>query len=342
MQVQLPRIIFGSSALGNLYELVPDEVKREIVQNWVNTTDTASSRSPYTVIDSAGKYGAGLALKNIGRFLKELSVDPGQVVISNKLGWKSVPLTTSEPTFEPGAWVGLENDAVQAISYNGILECYEQGDELLGDYNAKLLSIHDPDEYLAQATSPEEAELYYRDILDGYQALVELREAGKILGIGVGSKDWRVIKRLFDDGVPLDWVMLANSFTLLTHPQEVMEFMEQLHQADVKIINSAVFNAGFLIGGKWFDYKMVTREGEPELFEWRDRFTEVCSTHGISPALACCQFALSFPGVVSLALNTSRPTRVPENVALARGNVSPAFWQELRDKRLLDSDYPHL
>lgn len=342
MQVQLPRIIFGSSALGNLYELVPDDVKREIVQNWVNAKSAQLSRSPFTVIDSAGKYGAGLALKNIGRFLKELSVDPAEVIISNKLGWKSVPLTTPEPTFEPGAWFGLENDAVQAMSYDGILECHEQGDELLGDYNAKLLSIHDPDEYIAQAKTPEEAELLYQDVLDGYKALVALRETGKILGIGVGTKDWRVIKRLFDDGVPLDWVMLANSFTLLRHPQEVMDFMTQLHQADVKIINSAVFNAGFLIGGKWFDYKVVTRENEPEIFEWRDQFTEICTARGISPALACCQFALSFPGVVSLALNTSRPTRVPDNVALVRSSVPATFWQELKEKQVLDADYPYL
>lgn len=339
MQIQLPKIIFGSSALGNLYEIVPDDVKREIVKNWVSARP---DQSGYTVIDSAGKYGAGLALKSIGRFLKELSVDPEQVIISNKLGWKSVPLTTPEPTFEPGAWLGLESDATQAMSYNGILECHEQGDEFLGDYNAKLLSIHDPDEYIAQASTAEEADLLYQDVLDGYRALVELRESGSILGIGVGSKDWRIIKRLFDDGVPLDWVMLANSFTLLTHPQDVMDFMQELHKAGVKIINSAVFNAGFLIGGKWFDYKIITRDNEPKIFDWRDRFTEVCTNHGISPALACCQFALSFPGIVSLALNTSRPSRVHDNAALVSDQVPPAFWMDLKDKQLLNSDYPYL
>jgi hypothetical protein len=47
---------------------------------------------------------------------QELGVEPDKVLISNKLAWKRVPLTTPEPTFEPGVWVNLKNDAVQDIS----------------------------------------------------------------------------------------------------------------------------------------------------------------------------------------------------------------------------------
>ena len=47
--------------------------------------------------------------------LDELGVPPERVLISNKLAWKRVPLPHpgAEPTFEPGAWVNLKNDAVQ-------------------------------------------------------------------------------------------------------------------------------------------------------------------------------------------------------------------------------------
>jgi D-threo-aldose 1-dehydrogenase len=64
MTNQLPRIIFGSSALGNLYEIVPDATKLAITENWIRY-------QPHPLIDSAGKYGAGLALENIGKCLKE-------------------------------------------------------------------------------------------------------------------------------------------------------------------------------------------------------------------------------------------------------------------------------
>ena len=332
MPLELPKIIFGSSALGNLYGIVPDETKLRIVENWIQ-------HQPKPVIDSAGKYGAGLALENIGRCLKELNVDPADVLISNKLGWKRIPLTTEEPTFEKGAWFGMEHDAEQCISYEGILECYHQGNELLGDYNAQLLSVHDPDEYLNAATTETDKAKRYQDILDAYRALAELRESGKALGIGVGSKDLKIIQRLHGDGVKFDWVMLANSFTILTHPAEVMDFIATLHAEGITIINSAVFNAGFLVGGKYFDYEVVTLHSHPELFEWRERFNKLCALHKVSPALACCQFALSPPGVAALSLNTSKPERVEDNVALVNDLVPGSFWEALKANKLLSASY---
>ncbi|MEM0965818.1 MAG: aldo/keto reductase [Verrucomicrobiota bacterium] len=334
-KLELPRIIFGSSALGNLYEVVPDENKLKIVENWIRY-----QKNP--LIDSAGKYGAGLALENIGKCLKTLGVRPDEVLISNKLGWKRTPLLTPEPTFEQGVWLGLENDAAHSFGYDGILACYEQGNELLGSYNAQLLSVHDPDEYLLGADSPEETTERYQDILDSYRALNELREEGKALGVGVGSKDWTIIKRLYDDGVPLDWVMFANSFTIYSHPSEIIDFIKKLNEAGVTIINSAVFNAGFLIGGKWFNYREVTPDSEPELFEWRDRFLKLCEAHSVPPALACCEFGLSAPGIQSLALNTTRAERVEQNVSLVNNQAPLSFWAEMKNQGLIESDYPYL
>lgn len=335
MNLKLPKVVFGASALANLYERVPEEKKLAIVENWL------THQSPLTVIDSAGKYGAGMSLEMIGKCLKQLNVPPERVLISNKLGWKRVALSGPEPTFDAGLWIDCTHDVVQRMSYDGIMECFEQGNEILGDYNAQLLSIHDPDEYIAAAKSESEAKVCYQNVLDGYRALHDLREFGKVLGVGIGSKDWRLIKRVFDDGVSLDWVMFANSFTIYRHPEEIIDFIAELHAAGVVVINSAVFNAGFLIGGKWFDYREVTREQEPELFDWRDRFKAVCDEYKISPALACCQFALTPPGIVSIALNTSKPERVADNVALANGSVPDSFWQRLKSEGLLSKDYPY-
>ena len=148
---------------------------------------------------------------------------------------------------------------MQDISYDGILECFEQGNELLGGYRAQLVSVHDPGrEYLAWAETPEETEERYADVLDAYRALGELRSAGEVEGIGIGSKTWEPIKRVFDDGIELDWVMFANSFTLHSHPPELLEFMAELERRGVAIINSAVFHGGFLLGGAQFDYREVT------------------------------------------------------------------------------------
>ncbi len=318
-----PRIVFGTTPLGNIYQVVDEAVKQEIVANWFRFSEAP------VFIDSAGKYGAGLALENLGKNLSALGISPGDVVISNKLAWKRSPLLTPEPTFEPGAWFGLEHDAVQRISYEGILECHEEGNALLAPYEAQLLSVHDPDEYLAAAESAADAEKRYRDILDAYRALFELKAAGKARAIGVGSKQWPVIKRLFDDGIPLDWVMFANSYTVMRHPAELRRFMDELHRAGVAIINSAVFHGGFLTGGEFFDYRKVTRDSDPDLYSWRDRFESLCRRHGVSPAFAAAQFGLSHPGVVALALSTSQAERVESLIELTRGSLPEEFQADL-------------
>ena len=155
-----------------------------------------------------------------------------EVIISNKLGWKRVPLITPEPTFEPGAWAELEYDAVQCISRDGILECWEQGCELLGDgYQPQLLSVHDPDEYLAAAISPADRQKRFDDIIAAYGALHELKRKGETQAIGVGSKDWRLIAEL-ESVVELDWVMFANSLTIYRHPPDLLDFVNRLEATE--------------------------------------------------------------------------------------------------------------
>ena len=80
-EIKWPEVIFGTSGLGNLYEAVPFEQKRAIVKACLQ-----HSEKP-VCFDSAGKYGAGLALEALGRLLKELGVNREEVLISNKLGW---------------------------------------------------------------------------------------------------------------------------------------------------------------------------------------------------------------------------------------------------------------
>jgi D-threo-aldose 1-dehydrogenase len=122
----------------------------------------------------------------------------------------------------------------------------------------------------------------------------------------------------------------------------VVEFVEQLAQRNITIINSAVFHAGFLTGGRFFDYRVATPENDATLFAWRERFLTLCHRHAVSPMIACVQFALSPPGVASVSLNTSRPERIAENVAAVEVEVPPAFWKDAKVGRLIAADYPYV
>ena len=333
-----PPVVFGSTALGNLFREFSYESKLETMRAIFEHLPKP------VVIDSAGKYGAGLALEVMGQCLRELDVKSDEVIVSNKLAWLRTPLMTPEPTFEPGAWFGLGHDAVQDISYDGILKCFEQGLELLGgDYQTQLVSVHDPDEYLDAAESTADRERRFDDILGAYAALNELKAAGKAAGIGVGAKNWRSIAEI-DAHVELDWVMFANSYTLYSHPADLLAFMDSLHAKNVAIINSAVFNAGFLTGGEFFNYVKLERDNadHAEKFDWRERFFAVCEAHDQLPSEVCIQFGKSHPGIVALALSTSKPARVAQNIAAMHVEVPASFWDILKDEGLLAADHPYI
>jgi D-threo-aldose 1-dehydrogenase len=335
--VSIPPIVFGATTLGNLFRAVSDEEKAEVVKAWLNC-----GLKPI-LVDSAGKYGAGMSLEVIGRELARCDVQPEDVLISNKLAWRRVPLTSAEPTFEPGAWFGISHDAVQDISREGILRCWREGNQLLGNYSAQLVSVHDPDEYLDAAKSPQERNKRLNDIISAYTALCDLRDQGEVAAVGVGAKSWRVIQEL-DQHCDFDWVMLANSFTVMSHPLELIEFMNSLAERSISIINSALFHGGFLLGGDFFDYRRLSSNSESDaaLYRWRTRFFTACEQLNVSPFQVGVAFGKSHPAVTAVALSSSRAARVEEHVATVQQSLAPEIWTELKSRGLVAADYPFI
>ena len=333
--LNVPPITFGTSSLGNLYKKLDPELKFRIVEECLAHTDEL------TVFDSAGKYGAGLALEALGESLRSLDISPDRVLISNKLGWLRAPLEGKEPLFEPGVWKGLKYDAVQQISYKGIIRCFEEGNALLQGQVPQLVSVHDPDEYLAGAATPAEEDQRFEDVLEAYRALGDLKRQGLVKGIGVGAKDWRIIPRIYEK-IKLDWVMFANSATLIHLPDALLEFMKKLEKEEVGIFNSAVFQSGFLVGGDFYDYRLIRPDTEENqrLFDWRNSFFSTCKDFDVSPAHACVQFSLRLPGVTSVALSTTDPSKVKMNVEFVQTPIPRAFWEELKSRKLITENSP--
>ncbi len=116
-----------------------------------------------------------------------------------------------------------------------------------------MLSVHDPDEYLDGSPSDRHRENRLRDIVEAYRALSELKKDGKAAAIGVGAKKWSAIFEL-DRHCDFDWVMFANSFTIMNHPRELVSFLDQLKERGVGVINSALFHGGFW----WVETSSIT------------------------------------------------------------------------------------
>lgn len=334
MPFQLPKLIFGATTLGNLFVARSDQEKHELIAQWFRHSELP------VVIDSAGKYGAGLSLQVIGRELQSLGIAQCDVIISNKLGWRRVALTTAEPTFEPGAWIDIDHDAVQDISRDGILRCWQEGNELLGDYRASLLSVHDPDEYLAAASDADDRRRRLDDIVAAYQTLADLRDQGEATAIGVGAKDWRIIREL-NQYCSFDWVMMANSFTIMNHPQELVRFIDTLASQDVAIINSALMHGGFLTGGEYCDYRPLDPAvpADAKKLKWRSDYFAACRELDVDPFDVAVAFGLSHPAIRSVALSTSRPERVGPLVASVNRRFPDAVWDHLKKCGLIDPAY---
>ncbi len=64
--ISLPPVIFGTSALGNLYSALSNEIKNRIIEECLKHVPGP------VVFDSAGKYGAGLALEKLGEIFRGL------------------------------------------------------------------------------------------------------------------------------------------------------------------------------------------------------------------------------------------------------------------------------
>ncbi len=174
-------LIWGTSCLGNLYEALPEETKLATVREMIR-------HCPGPVApDSAGKYGAGLALEVVGRCLRKLRV----------------PLREAEPTFERGVWAHLQHDAERRISYDGIRPCYEQGCALLGaPYRPAPCRCMTPIRFWPPAA--------------GWPT--SWKRTGRC------TNSSRRARCAIAEVLPLDWVMFACSLTVHTHPPELLEF----------------------------------------------------------------------------------------------------------------------
>jgi D-threo-aldose 1-dehydrogenase len=209
------------------------------------------------------------------------------------------------------------------LDSNRLFECWEKSCRLLGDdYRPQLVSSFGAD-------------------VETYRKLGELKESEKVSGIGIVTKDWQLVSPL---RFPVDWIVLLQGLSLMHHPAELVASMSDAAQRKVAIVLKGVFGGGFLVGENCLNGRAID-SGDPtnrSLFAWRTAFAALCHGHSVTPAHACIQFALSTPGVVSLALNSSYPDRVAENFASATKKVPAAFWDSMKEEGLLDSGYSFL
>jgi D-threo-aldose 1-dehydrogenase len=324
--LEITRIGFGSAPIGDLNRAPSDTATRSLLQSaW-----DAGVR----YFDTAPMYGAGLAERRVGDFLRDKPRD--DYVLSSKVGRLLVP--------DRAAAMARYNDprampfrSVFDFTYAGIVKSYEQSLQRLGLERIDILLLHDlgrfsqgarHDETWAQATEG-----------GGIKALMELRDSGAIRAIGAGVNEAPILEALMDRG-RWDVFLLANRYTLLD--QAVLDgLLPRCAREGVSIVDGAPLHSGLLVTGAatpnpHYDYAPAS----PAIIDKVRRIEALCRRYEVPLVRAALTFPLGHERVAAIIPGFAQPSDFEQNIADYHAKVPDELWAELKREGLLHPDAP--
>ena len=304
----------GTAPLGGLFAAVSDaDAEAAIERAW-------SLGVRY--FDTAPLYGFGLAERRLGSFLRHQKRE--SFAVSTKVGrlLRSPDVAPAEDNHYKGT--PIERPMFD-YSYDGVMRSVEESLDRLGLDRVDILLVHDPDEHYDEA------------IAGAFRALQRLRDDGTVRAIGAGMNQSEMLVR-FAEMVPVDCFLLAGRYTLLDQSALVTLFPTCLAR-NIGIILGGIYNSGILArprAGAKFNYA----NADAALVARAEELEALCRKHGTELKAASIQFCMANPAVTVALLGARSAEEVADNIAMADLPVSPSFWRELRQRRLIDTNAP--
>jgi D-threo-aldose 1-dehydrogenase len=325
--VHLSQLGFGGAGLGDLFSVVPEDVAA--------ATLAAAWDEGIRYYDTAPWYGLGQSEHRLGRALyRQPRKD---FVLSSKVG-RTLHAVHDAETFDRGMWSGgLPFRVHFDYSYDGVMRSFEDSLQRLGLPRIDLLVIHDLD--FAYHRRAERVTAYLTELHNGgWRALQELKQAGRIGGIGAGINEVGMIPRMLDL-MDLDFFLVAIPYTLLEQQVLDAEF-PRCAASGVGFVIGGVFASGILATGAVPGAKVNYMDATPEAMERVRRIEAVCARHKVPLPAAALQFPLGHPSVASVIPGALSPDQVRRNVASFRHPIPSDLWAELKHEGLLRADAP--
>ena len=305
---------FGGSGVGNLRSAIGDDQ--------AHATILRALARGVTYFDTAPHYGLGLSERRIGHALRDLP--RSQYVLSTKAGRLLAPRSTAKVWDDEGFAVPGDLERRWDFSFSGVERSLRESRERLGIERIDIVFAHDPDQAWDTAAS------------DAVRALAELRSAGEVAAIGIGTNSTAGLVGLIEQG-SLDALMLAGRYTLLDHSAG-LPVLEAAACHGVAVIVAGVFNSGLLatprpVEGAQFDYS----EAHPDTVTKVNRIADVCEAHGVDVPTVAFQFARRHRAVTSVVVGMRSPREVDENADRFDTVVPAALWADLVANGLIDT-----
>lgn len=304
----------GSAPLGGLFTPVSDaDAEATIERAW-----TAGIR----LYDTAPLYGFGLAERRLGTFLRQQKRD--SYVISTKVG-RLLRAPDGAAADDDYYKSGQRERPVFDFSYDGVMRSVDESLGRLGLDRVDVLLVHDPDDHYGDA------------VAGAFRALQRLRDDGTVKAIGAGMNQSEMPVR-FAEAVPVDCFLLAGRYTLLD--QGALDALFPVCTAkNIAILLGGIYNSGIL-ANPHTSAKFNYQDADAALIARALELDELCRRHGTELKAAALQFAMAHPAVTVAVMGARNAAEIAENIAMSGSAVPPAFWQELRARKLVDARAP--
>lgn len=277
----------GTSAIGGLYEDLDDRTARATLE--------AAWAAGTRYFDTAPHYGAGVAERRLGSFLRDLP--RAEFTVSTKVGR-----------------LLRDGERVRDYSADGVYASLAESLERTGLDRFDTLFIHDPDDHWAEAVGA------------AYPALEKLRAQGAVRSIGAGMNQAEMLTRFVRE-TDIDCVLVAGRYSLLDR-SAAAELLPACEARGVDVVVGGVFNSGVLAApgpDAHYDYRPVP----PDVRQRVDALAASCARHGVPLPAAAVQFPLRHKAVTSIVIGARTPEEVTQNAAYLDVAIPEALWAEL-------------
>lgn len=273
----------------------PDAFGYAVSEGLAHATVRAALESELNWIDTAAKYGHGESERRVGHVLKEMGGLPEGAFLETKIG------------------VSRDNRFDGASTR----ELFARSRDLLGMDEFELVFLHDPESRSwEEITGPDGA----------LNALLELREAGKIKHLGLAGGTVDVMKRYVETG-HFEAVITHNRYTLMNRSADSL--IGLAHDRGLPILNAAPYGSGILAKGPDHYPRYAYSVVEGEMLARARELEVICARYEVPLAAAALQFSLRDPRITGTIVGMTRPERIQQTLDFATVEIPATCWDEL-------------
>lgn len=316
---------FGGASVGNLYRASTDEVAAAAMER--------ASSLGIRYFDTAPFYGHGLSEVRMGEFLS--SGDGSGIALSTKVGRLLDPVAPDDVP-DNGFADPLPFRPVFDYSYDGVMRSFDDSCRRLKTDRFDILYMHD----IGAMTHGAEAHpsLFRQAMDEGYPAMRDLKDQGRVGAIGLGVNEWEVCEQSFAHA-EFDVFMLAGRYTLLEQ-QPLDSFLPECTRRGVSVVCASPFNSGLMARRPDAHSKYDYGAAPADLAARANRIFDICEQHGVPAQAAALHFPLLHPAVVSVVNGMSSARRVEQTLAWFDCDTPEDVWSALKAEGLVRSDAP--